>query len=159
MNVCVFTAGHRTKEHCNYRDTDRCKYGWTWRWWVSFDKQLYNVKGFRFRPNVKLFVHKILKKIYFIPLYYGLDNLGFGVQLTVGQWIFSRLSRLPLRPTHPPIQWVPEAISLEVMWPGREADQSSPTSAEVNKMWIYTSTPPYVFMMSCFISQALDLNK
>jgi hypothetical protein len=25
--------------------------------------------------------------------------------------------------------------------PGREADHSSPTSAEVKKMWIYTSTP------------------
>jgi hypothetical protein len=28
---------------------------------------------------------------------------------------------------------------------GREADHSPPTSAEVKKMWIYTSTPPYVF--------------
>jgi hypothetical protein len=30
--------------------------------------------------------------------------------------------------------------------PGREADHSPPTSAEVNKIWIYTSTAPYVFM-------------
>jgi hypothetical protein len=29
---------------------------------------------------------------------------------------------------------------------GREADHSPPTNAEVKKMWIYTSTPPYVFM-------------
>jgi hypothetical protein len=29
---------------------------------------------------------------------------------------------------------------------GSEADHSPPTSAEVKKMWIYTSTPPYVFM-------------
>jgi hypothetical protein len=29
---------------------------------------------------------------------------------------------------------------------GREADHSSPISAEVKKMWIYTSTPPYVLM-------------
>jgi hypothetical protein len=29
---------------------------------------------------------------------------------------------------------------------GRAADHSPPTSAEVKKMWIYTSTPPYVFM-------------
>jgi hypothetical protein len=29
---------------------------------------------------------------------------------------------------------------------GREADHSPTTSAEVKKMWIYTSTPPYVFM-------------
>jgi hypothetical protein len=28
----------------------------------------------------------------------------------------------------------------------READHSPPTSSEVKKMWIYTSTPPYVFM-------------
>jgi hypothetical protein len=27
------------------------------------------------------------------------------------------------------------------MRPGREADHSPPTSAEVKKMWIYTSTP------------------
>jgi hypothetical protein len=30
--------------------------------------------------------------------------------------------------------------------PGRETDNSPPTSAEVKKMWIYTSTPPYAFM-------------
>jgi hypothetical protein len=29
---------------------------------------------------------------------------------------------------------------------GLEADHSPPASAEVKKMWIYTSTPPYVFM-------------
>jgi hypothetical protein len=29
---------------------------------------------------------------------------------------------------------------------GREADHSPPTSAEVNKTWIYTSTPPYALM-------------
>jgi hypothetical protein len=29
---------------------------------------------------------------------------------------------------------------------GREADHSPPASAEVKKMWIYTSTPPYAFM-------------
>jgi hypothetical protein len=46
-----------------------------------------------------------------------------------------------LCPTEPPIQWVPE-----VKRPGREADHSPPTSAEVKRTWIYTSTPPYVFM-------------
>jgi hypothetical protein len=30
--------------------------------------------------------------------------------------------------------------------PEREADHSPPTSIEVKKMWIITSTPPYVFM-------------
>jgi hypothetical protein len=30
--------------------------------------------------------------------------------------------------------------------PGREADHSPTASAEVRKMWIYASTPPYAFM-------------
>jgi hypothetical protein len=34
----------------------------------------------------------------------------------------------------------------EVKRQGREADHSPPTGAEVKKMWIYTSTPLYVFM-------------
>jgi hypothetical protein len=29
---------------------------------------------------------------------------------------------------------------------GREADHPPPTSAEVKKAWVYTSTPPYAFM-------------
>jgi hypothetical protein len=36
-------------------------------------------------------------------------------------------------PTQPPIQWVPEALSLGVKRPGREADHSPPSSAEVKK--------------------------
>jgi hypothetical protein len=31
--------------------------------------------------------------------------------------------------------------------PGLEADESSPTNAEVKKMWIYEFTSQYVFMM------------
>jgi hypothetical protein len=34
----------------------------------------------------------------------------------------------------------------EVKRQGREADHSPPTSAEVKELWIYTSTPIYVFM-------------
>jgi hypothetical protein len=29
---------------------------------------------------------------------------------------------------------------------GREVDPSPPTSAEVKKLWIYISTPPYAFL-------------
>jgi hypothetical protein len=35
---------------------------------------------------------------------------------------------------------------LGVKRPGREADQSPPSSAEVKNTWGYTSTPQYVFM-------------
>jgi hypothetical protein len=34
-------------------------------------------------------------------------------------------------PTQPPIQWVPGDLSLGVKRPGREADHSPPSSAEV----------------------------
>jgi hypothetical protein len=46
----------------------------------------------------------------------------------------------------PPVQWAPEALSPGVKQQGCEADYSPPTSAQVKKTWIYTSTPPYVFM-------------
>jgi hypothetical protein len=58
---------------------------------------------------------------------------------------FSMSFRPALRSTHPPIQCVPEAIFPGVKRQGHETDHS-PTSAEVERTWIYTSTPPYVFM-------------
>jgi hypothetical protein len=60
-------------------------------------------------------------------------------------------SRLALESTKPPVQWVPGALSPGVKRTGREADHSPPTSDEVKKMWIYTSTPPYAFMAQCLI--------
>jgi hypothetical protein len=38
------------------------------------------------------------------------------------------------------------ALSLGIKRPEREADLSSPSSAEFKYTWIYTSTPPYAFM-------------
>jgi hypothetical protein len=49
-------------------------------------------------------------------------------------------SRPALGSTQPPFQWVPEALSPGLKRQGREADHSPPTSAEVKKIWIYTST-------------------
>jgi hypothetical protein len=51
-------------------------------------------------------------------------------------------SRQAVGPTQPPIQWIPVDVSSGVKLPGREA----PASSEAKKMWIYTNTPPYVFM-------------
>jgi hypothetical protein len=61
-------------------------------------------------------------------------------------FLFSISSRLALGPTQAPSQWLPGALSPGVKRPVREADHSPPASAEVKKMWFYTSTPPYAFM-------------
>jgi hypothetical protein len=77
-----------------------------------------------------------------------LDGLGAAVRVQVGSRILSPLRR-------PDQLWgslgllsnaYRGALSPGVKWPGREADHSPPTNAEVKKMWFCTSTPPYAFM-------------
>jgi hypothetical protein len=70
----------------------------------------------------------------------------------VNNFLISTTSTPALGPTQPPIQWVPGALSPGIKQLGRDTDHSPPTSAEVKKTWIYTYTPPYVFMMQCLIS-------
>jgi hypothetical protein len=50
-------------------------------------------------------------------------------------FLFTTASRTALRPTQPPIQWVPGTLSLEVKRSGHEADHSPPSSAEI-KEWV-----------------------
>jgi len=57
--------------------------------------------------------------------------LGFDSRRCLGLFIFTTAFRTALEPTQPPIQWVPGAFSLGVKLPGREADHSPPSSAEV----------------------------
>jgi hypothetical protein len=78
---------------------------------------------------------------------YGLDDRGVGVRVPVGQE-FSLLQAVHIGSgsTQPPIKWVQGTLSPGVKRPGRETDHSTLASAEVKKMWIYTSTPPYTFM-------------
>jgi hypothetical protein len=49
----------------------------------------------------------------------------------------------------PPIQKLPGALPLVLKRPGREADHSPPSRAEVKKIWSYKSTHPYAFMALC----------
>jgi hypothetical protein len=77
---------------------------------------------------------------------YLLDDCRVEVRVPVGSRIlFSTLSRPAVGSTQPPIEWVPR-----VKRPGHEADHSPSASAEVKKMWIYTSTPhkPYGVVFS-----------
>jgi hypothetical protein len=76
---------------------------------------------------------------------YGLDDQGVGVRVPMRAKIFT----FPYRPDRlwSPLQWVLGALSPWIKRPRREADHSPPTSAEVRKTWVYTSTPPYVFIL------------
>jgi hypothetical protein len=77
-----------------------------------------------------------------ITTLYGLDRRKGGVLVpVVKNFLFSTSSRPALGTTQPSIQWAPG-----VKWLGCEADHSPPASTEVKKIWIYTSTPVYVFM-------------
>jgi len=53
-------------------------------------------------------------------------------------------SRQALGLTQPPIQLVPGAFSSEVKRPGREADHSPPSTAEIKNSWSDTSSTPPV---------------
>jgi hypothetical protein len=73
---------------------------------------------------------------------YELDGRRVGVQAPEGSRFFTSRSR-------PDRLWGSmgtEGPCPGVKRPGREADHSPPNSAEVKKTWVYTSTPPYVFM-------------
>jgi hypothetical protein len=80
-----------------------------------------------------------------IPTGYGLDARRVGVRVPVGARIFSsRPDRLWVHPTYP--MGTGGSFARGVKRQGRQADHSPRTSAEVKKIWIYTSTSPYTFM-------------
>jgi hypothetical protein len=59
--------------------------------------------------------------------------LGFDSRRGLGIVLFTTASRTALEPTQPSIQCVPGALSLGIKRPGREADHSPPSSAEVKE--------------------------
>jgi hypothetical protein len=103
--------------------------------------------------NALIFLPRIMKPIKLVKSYYrpntlrycalgyGLDD-GFEPHQGIGNVLFTTASRPVLGPTHPPIQLMPRTLYLGVKRPGREADHSPPSSAEVKNTWSYISTPP-----------------
>jgi hypothetical protein len=60
--------------------------------------------------------------------------LRFDFRRGLGIFLFTTASRTALGTIQPPIQWVPEVLSPEVKWPGREADHTPPSSANVTEL-------------------------
>jgi hypothetical protein len=58
---------------------------------------------------------------------------GFESRRRLGIFLFTTVSTPALGPTKPPIQWIPGTLSLDVKRPGREADDSPQSSAEVKE--------------------------
>jgi hypothetical protein len=59
--------------------------------------------------------------------------LDFDSRQGLGIFLFTTASRTALEPTQSPIQWVLGALYLGVKRPGREADHSPPSSADVKE--------------------------
>jgi len=118
------------------------------------------VSAFRFNEMLVVWT-KTCQGIFVSPYYTNitprLDDLGFETRQGLGIFQFTTVSRPALEPTLPPIQWVPGVLSLEVKRPGRETDHSPPSSAEVNNVWRYNSTPQYAFMAWCSVKAQRQL--
>jgi hypothetical protein len=79
---------------------------------------------------------------------YGLDDQGVGSSSPAGGKNFHfSMSTRPALGVHPASYPIGTGGSFPgVKRPGPEADKSPPTSTEIKKIWICTSTPPYDFM-------------
>jgi hypothetical protein len=78
---------------------------------------------------------------------YKLDDRGAGILVPVGLKIITSPHRADRLWGAPNLlsSGYRGALSPGVKREGYEADLALPTSAEVKKTWIYTSTPPHVF--------------
>jgi hypothetical protein len=51
-----------------------------------------------------------------------LDDTRFYSRQIKKTFLLSKMTRLALKPTYPPIQWALTVNSLRIKWPGREVD-------------------------------------
>jgi hypothetical protein len=83
-----------------------------------------------------------------------IEEFGFGSRHGQEIIIFSIATRPALGPTKPHIQWVPGPLFPEAKEKGRDAHQSTTSSAQFKNTYSYTFTPPYVLMQSSLINKA-----
>jgi hypothetical protein len=89
-----------------------------------------------------------------IALGYGLDDWGSRVRFLASAGNFSLHHRVQNGSLAHPASY---PMGARGSFPGgkrqgREADHSPPSSAEVNNVWSYTSTPQYAFMVWCSVT-------
>jgi hypothetical protein len=77
----------------------------------------------------------IAQSVQWLAMGWTIGVLGFDSRRGLGIFFFTTASRPALGPPQPPIQWVSGTLSLGVKQPGRDADHSLPSSAEV-KEWV-----------------------
>jgi hypothetical protein len=87
---------------------------------------------------------------------YGLDDRGFDSRQGLGIFLSTMISRPALRPTQPPIQWVPWALSLGVKRLVREANHSPPSSAEVKECVELYLHSPIASIAICSVKKAQE---
>jgi hypothetical protein len=82
------------------------------------------------------------------------------IRFLAGQKIFllASASRPALKPVQALSNGYRRPFLRGIKRPGREADHSLPSSAEVKKIWSYTSITPHVSMTWCLISSRNNFN-
>jgi hypothetical protein len=93
-----------------------------------------------------------------IALGYGLADRGSRVRFPAGAGNFSLHHNVQNGSgAHPSSYPMGNRGSFRgVKRPGREADHSPPSSAEVKNAWSYTSTPQYAFMAWCLFKHRMS---
>jgi hypothetical protein len=151
------SQGIKTQENATYindqsenNNDQRFQYGRGTRYaaitvicFISFQTKIV-LRGYRIIPGY----------LSCIALGQGPDDRGFDSRQELRIFLYATASRPALGPTQPPIQWVPETLSLGVKRPWREANHSHPSSAEVKNTWSYTSSHQFAFMAWCSVKKA-----
>jgi hypothetical protein len=73
--------------------------------------------------------------------------------VVTGIFLFTTISRTALGSTQPPMQSVPGALSPGVKQPGRKADHSPPSSAEVKECMELYFHLQYTLMIWCLVKK------
>jgi hypothetical protein len=100
------------------------------------------------RSNIHILINFISRAVIAQSVWYWAATgqtiavLWFDSQRGLGIFLFTTASRTALGPTQPPIQWVLGSLSLGIKRPGRAADHSRPSSAEVKEcVELYLHSP------------------